>query len=50
MTDDPRVRAALTDNDAGTLLSESGATIRTGPTGTNVNDVVVLVIPKTDGE
>jgi len=37
-------RDALARNDAGTYLTERGATIRTGPTGTNVNDLHVLVI------
>jgi len=40
-----RAREALLANDAGSYLSEIGATIETGPTGTNVNDVVVLVVP-----
>jgi len=35
-------RDALARNDAGTYLTERGATIRTGPTGTNVNDLHVL--------
>ncbi|QIO24829.1 glycerate kinase [Haloarcula sp. JP-L23] len=41
-------REALLANDAGSYLSEAGATIETGPTGTNVNDVVVLVVPAAD--
>lgn len=39
-----RARSHLDANDAGTYLAEVGATIETGPTGTNVNDVVVMVI------
>ncbi|MDT3435907.1 DUF4147 domain-containing protein [Haloarcula sp. 1CSR25-25] len=38
-------RDALLANDAGSYLSKVGATIETGPTGTNVNDVVVIVVP-----
>ncbi|WP_336338634.1 glycerate kinase type-2 family protein [Haloarcula brevis] len=45
--DRERAREALLANDAGTYLSEIGATVETGPTGTNVNDVVVLVVPDT---
>jgi len=37
-------RAHLDSNDAGTYLAEVGATTETGPTGTNVNDVVVMVV------
>ena len=44
VTDADDARAHLEVNDAGTYLSETGATIETGPTGTNVNDVVVLVV------
>ena len=39
-------RAHLANNDAGTYLSSIGATIRTGPTGTNVNDIVIIVVPE----
>jgi len=42
--DRERAREHLTGNDAGTYLSEVGATIETGPTGTNVNDVVAVVV------
>ena len=44
--DGDRERAAdhLRANDAGTYLAEVGATIETGPTGTNVNDVVAVVV------
>nr|WP_217629042.1 DUF4147 domain-containing protein [Halopelagius longus] len=45
-TDAEDARAHLAANDAGTYLSDAGATIRTGPTGTNVNDVVVVVVPE----
>jgi len=45
VTDRAAAREALATNDAGRFLSEADATIRTGPTGTNVNDVVVLVVP-----
>lgn len=34
----------LSDNDTYTLLSRLGRTIATGPTGTNVNDLVVLAV------
>ncbi|WP_313693516.1 glycerate kinase type-2 family protein [Halorarum halobium] len=46
--DADRARASehLDANDAGTYLSPIGATIRTGPTGTNVNDVMVAVVPE----
>jgi hydroxypyruvate reductase len=37
-------RDALTENDAGTYLGERDALLETGPTGTNVNDVRVLVV------
>jgi glycerate 2-kinase len=37
-------RDALRRNDAGSLLAERGALIETGPTGTNVNDLRVLVV------
>ena len=38
------IDAALEDNDAYPLLEKLGALIMTGPTGTNVNDVSVLLI------
>jgi len=50
VTDDELARAALADNDAGSALGAAGATIQTGPTGTNVNDVVVLVVPAAGDE
>jgi len=42
--DRERAREALLANDAGSYLSEIGVTIETGPTGTNVNDVSVIVL------
>jgi glycerate 2-kinase len=40
-------RAALDDNDAHAALEASGDLVRTGPTRTNVNDlVIVLVVPR----
>ena len=44
--DRERARDALLANDACSYLSEIGATVETGPTGTNVNDVAVLVVPE----
>lgn len=38
------VEKALQDNDSYTLLKELGGLIVTGPTGTNVNDVAVVLI------
>ena len=35
---------ALHDNDAYTFLSAAGALLLTGPTGTNVNDVVIALV------
>lgn len=43
-------RAALDDNDSGTYLGARDALVRTGPTGTNVNDVRVLVVGPPDGD
>ncbi len=37
-------RAALADNDAYPYLEDQGALVETGPTGTNVNDLRVLVV------
>lgn len=42
--DDPTQR--LADHDAGGALEAAEATIRTGATGTNVNDIVVVVVPE----
>jgi len=39
--------AALADNDAYTYLRDREALVRTGPTGTNVNDFRVVVVPET---
>ena len=41
---DERAREALADNDAYSYLADRGAVIETGPTGTNVNDLRVLVV------
>ncbi|WP_049904071.1 glycerate kinase type-2 family protein [Halococcus agarilyticus] len=45
IADRERASERLAANDAGTCLAEAGATIETGPTGTNVNDVAVFVVP-----
>ncbi len=37
-------QAHLDDNDSTTLLDQVGALIRTGPTGTNVNDIMLAVV------
>ncbi|MFC4440396.1 MULTISPECIES: glycerate kinase type-2 family protein [Natrialbaceae] len=37
-------RAALARNDARSVLEDAGAILHTGPTGTNVNDLRVLVV------
>lgn len=39
-------REHLLSNDAGTYLKEKEATIQTGPTGTNVNDIITMVVPE----
>ena len=39
------VRRALDRNDAYPLLHRLGALVRTGPTGTNVGDVVMILLP-----
>ena len=41
---DDMAHAALADNDAYTVLAEADALIRTGATGTNVNDLRVVVV------
>jgi hydroxypyruvate reductase len=41
---DGRARAALAENDAYSYLADRDAVIETGPTGTNVNDLRVLVV------
>jgi len=43
--DPATARRGLADHDAGRVLGDAGAAIRTGPTGTNVNDVAVIVVP-----
>ncbi|WP_424019649.1 glycerate kinase type-2 family protein [Halorientalis pallida] len=42
--DDGAAGRALADNDAATYLDDRDALLRTGPTGTNVNDLHVLVV------
>jgi len=44
VTDAAGARAALADSDAATYLRENGGAILTGPTGTNVNDLRVVVL------
>jgi glycerate 2-kinase len=44
VSDPESARAALADNDAYPYLEERDSLIETGPTGTNVNDLRVLVI------
>jgi len=39
-----RAREHLADNDTATFLAERDALVRTGPTGTNVNDLRVFVV------
>ncbi|MCD6344088.1 MAG: hypothetical protein J7M17_00580, partial [Anaerolineae bacterium] len=36
--------AVLANNDAYPLLDAVGALLRTGPTGTNVNDLLVILV------
>ena len=48
--DDEAAAAALADNDAYTVLEAANALVRTGPTGTNVNDLRVVVVPATGSE
>ena len=42
----PNMSAFLANNDSYTALSEVGGLIKTGPTGTNVNDLTVVLIGK----
>jgi glycerate-2-kinase len=42
--------AALAGNDAYPLLDGLGALVRTGPTGTNVGDLMVLLLPAQGGD
>jgi hydroxypyruvate reductase len=44
VADSSAARAALADDDAYPFLDERGALLHTGPTGTNVNDLRVLVV------
>lgn len=46
--DPDAVRAALADNDSYGFLEPRGQLLRTGATGTNVNDLRVLVVPATE--
>ncbi len=46
--DEAAVRAALADNDSYGFLDSRGALLRSGATGTNVNDLRVLVVPSED--
>lgn len=48
VADPMAARRALVDNDAVSVLDDAGALLETGPTGTNVNDLRVLVV-KSDG-
>jgi glycerate 2-kinase len=48
VTDTRLAREHLNENDAGTYLSERGAMIESDPTGTNVNDIIVLVVSEQD--
>ena len=48
--DEAAATAALADNDAYGFLEDAGALVRTGPTGTNVNDLRVVVVPAADSE
>jgi hydroxypyruvate reductase len=48
--EDPEAaRRALSDNDSYGFLEPRGGLLHTGATGTNVNDLRVLVLPGTDG-
>jgi hydroxypyruvate reductase len=48
--DDAAAAAALRDNDALPYLRDRGVLVRSGPTGTNVNDLRVAVVPASEGE
>ena len=41
-------QSALARNDALSVLADTAATVETGPTGTNVNDLRVIVVDSTD--
>ncbi|OYR54270.1 MOFRL family protein, partial [Halorubrum halodurans] len=43
-------RDALDRHDVAPLLAEADALLRTGPTGTNVNDLRAVVVEDRDGE
>lgn len=42
-------RAALANNDVYPFLDDADALVHTGPTGTNVNDIQVMVVANNDG-
>ena len=42
-------RACLARNDSSTFLAAAGELIRTGPTGTNVNDVTFVLVEESGG-
>ncbi|MFB6184505.1 MAG: MOFRL family protein, partial [Haloarculaceae archaeon] len=44
VADAAAARAALADNDVYPYLDERGAVVRTGPTGTNINDLRIVVV------
>ena len=48
--DPDAARDALDRHDAYPLLDEANALLRTGPTGTNVNDLRAIVVEERDGE
>ncbi|QSG14981.1 glycerate kinase type-2 family protein [Halapricum desulfuricans] len=48
VADPMAARRALVENDAVSVLDDAGALLETGPTGTNVNDLRVLVV-ESDG-
>jgi len=48
--DPDAARDALDRHDAYPLFDDAGALLRTGPTGTNVNDLRAIVVEKRDGE
>ncbi len=47
--DPAAARAALADNDSYSFLEPRGGLLKTGATGTNVNDLRVLVVPRREG-
>ena len=48
--DPDAVRTALADNDSYSVLDSEGQLLQTGATGTNVNDLRVLVLPSADSD